>query len=87
MTDERGKNTEELEEVELVVDLGEAEAEAAREAARRSSQEEDETDAEGSGERSTAEQEEIRLNREQTLQDLRELQDLTVERASGRTSD
>ena len=58
---ERGKDVDELDDVELVVELDEDEDEKPKE--------------------------DIRLNREQTLQDLRELQELTIDRASGRTSD
>lgn len=91
LTTERGRDTDELEEVELVVELDDDEpAASAVTEAEADEQDEDQiteetgTEADGSsGKRA----EEIRLNREQTLADLRELQDLTIERASGRRAD
>ena len=80
MADTRGRNTDELEQVELVVDLADG----------RSGPQPEQSQKKEENEASVAEEErprsDVRLSREQTLQDLRELQDLSIERAEGRSS-
>ena len=79
MAETRGKNTDELEQVELVVDLAEGRSGSQPEKSQK--KQENEAPAEEERPRS-----DVRLSREQTLQDLRELQDLSIERAEGRSS-
>ena len=78
MADPRGRDTDELEQVELVVDLGEGRSESPPENSPK-----DDNEVEPAEERPRRD---IRLSREQTLQDLRELQDLSIERAEGGSS-